>query len=666
MVGTKRSHQPMSQTTKSARASVALHLPALTEADHSEIARNYSLSDWSVCALPFWLKCSAPNCHWCAGAGRRCYCEKCVKERSPDKVGTTAPKIRPFEQEMRNYGFRDDNAWPKFDGKWTERLLEQARQIDQSLVDDVVFLAERINSLPSAAPVTSVESVFTKQIADIRSDYRKSRLTIGHDAIRHGGVFSIRVKTEPAANRQHPTSFDTRSLGFCGVDGEYDGEVIPIWHTPNHVRDAKVPIEGHFVEIGDRRVPIDELYSQEEYRASVNGKEVVITDFWAVKYKSGWRGFIDPYINVKKKKWNKDAASAPRERDEFFEPSAEQIEKWTARYTSNGAFKTKQHPRFMAKAFDPKFNYRGNKEQAGAAPLSSRGLQKNTPVFSNPFQFTRGKGSWRLDPKFIIELNRDRVLGTLFSNPTNSIYVGPDIHVDIPDLLPSRDSDRSTFAIENNLIGRITGIGFRPTAEQLTETEQLFKAGDVEKALKVGEDFDSNRYAELHHYYEYNYQYYPPEILPQSSPLIVKQKPVALLPVVLEVGWDKAIENKFGLSVLGEVPTNGFYVMYKINLMTPTKVYLIAPTGTGSDESVGPFEPSDILSQTKATAEQIRTGLKPATVVRNLRDKVGGQMAHISFWMGPDGLHWRVDDRLTFSLGRDLVEWTDTRLVPVS
>jgi len=65
--------------------------------------------------------------------------------------------------------------------------------------------------------------------------------------------------------------------------------VTPIWVA------SKPPTQytsEPIVMLGEIGLHPDELYSQGITRAVVRGKEMLVTDWWATKYKSGWQGYV--------------------------------------------------------------------------------------------------------------------------------------------------------------------------------------------------------------------------------------------------------------------------------------------------------------------------------------------------------------------------------------
>jgi len=193
----------------------------------------------------------------------------------------------------------------------------------------------------------SEQSRFDRAINELRVE-RRTRLSIGGPSRYSGrGCFSIRQRTEKPTNSTPHKPLETRPEKF-------DGPVISIWHQPDHLVFDKNPAETqkqfearvsatprytgeHVVFLGGTLVPANEIYSQGENRVSVHGEEVALTDFWAVEYASGWRGFVDIRIHL---------SDGDRERDEFFEPTEQQMSVWRKKYANGGGFKKKVHPRF--------------------------------------------------------------------------------------------------------------------------------------------------------------------------------------------------------------------------------------------------------------------------------------------------------------------------------
>jgi hypothetical protein len=119
--------------------------------------------------------------------------------------------------------------------------------------------------------------------------------------------------------------------------------------------------------------------------------------------------------------------------------------------------------------------------------------------------------------------------------------------------------------------------------------------------------------------------------------------------------WDTAIENTFG-RFRNDAPPDGFYVRYKINLLTPTRVHLVMPTNPagvdpdddGSDESPAPFGQDEINTQIRSTAAAVRSRTrKPETLKKNLRERIvedRNMMVYVSFCLNGGELRWTLGD----------------------
>jgi len=248
---------------------------------------------------------------------QRCDCYSCVESRNIAPVFVSPSN---FRDQMLQAGFSDEDA--------TAELREH---IGSDFYEDIVFLLNRIHSLPPERPThlsvaPNLENfLFNRSIGELRTERRtRPASERGDGAIRYGAMFSVQQKNQKAENNRNPEPFDTRKLGYCGVSAKYDGIAVPIWYRPDHFVFAKTADEAqsqfearvfakpqvgeHVVMVGDVRVPIDDIYSQGAFKALVDGKEMTVTDFWAVKYKSGWRGFVDPRIRMK----NGDRQRCPR------------------------------------------------------------------------------------------------------------------------------------------------------------------------------------------------------------------------------------------------------------------------------------------------------------------------------------------------------------------
>jgi len=190
----------------------------------------------------------------------------------------------------------------------------------------------------------------------------------------------------------------------------------------------------------------------------------------------------------------------------------------------------------------------------------------------------------------------------------------------------------------------------QPTEKELLHGEQM---------LKNAEDYDRKQHARFAHFYEYGYRYLPGELIldgrsfnPIKNTTITK---TADTPQTLQMIWNTAIENTFG-RFRDDAPPNGFYVRYKINLLTPTRVHLIMPTNPigvdlgdeGNDESPATFGQDEINTQIKFTAVAVRSRTrKLETLKKNLRERIvedRNMMVYISFHLNDRELRYTLGD----------------------
>jgi hypothetical protein len=213
--------------------------------------------------------------------------------------------------------------------------------------------------------------VFERALAELRGQMRTRAVysrSMSAGTGKNGGVYSMTQRKEMPTDRSLTTvrPIDTRKEVF-------DGPVVNVWHQPNHLvfekreneteQDfearlfAKPRYTGeHVVLLGDKAVPWDEIYSQGEHQVSIDGEEVIVTDWWTKTTKArslDYGNYLDPRI---------DTDNGDRERDEFFEPSEEQMARWLKKYTADGKFKKKTHPRFRKPL--PKWGFPNQTDEA--------------------------------------------------------------------------------------------------------------------------------------------------------------------------------------------------------------------------------------------------------------------------------------------------------------
>ncbi len=525
---------------------------------------------------------------------------------------------------------------------------------------------------------------FNRAINELRVE-RRTR-----PSISGRGCFSIRQRTEKPISSKPHEPLETRPEKF-------EGPVIPIWHRPDHLIFTKSLNETerqfeervyakpryageHVVMLGDRLVPATEIHSQGENRVSVRGEEVVVTDFWAVEYTSGWRGFVDARIRLR---------NGDRKRDEFFEPTKQQMSSWREKYTNNGEFKKKTHPRFRRTLHKWLFS-----NQTDEAPSISQGFHPKELEydFSDVYedgayveseteqpedadqvgQVTKPKPGqpWCDDPNFVDDLSAMLPKGYSKLQVYQSGYNLP-----LPDdlrLAPARDLDESTYAVvpvavlpcSTYLVPktelqplRQSAVGVDSSSDQglveskrrtlmLGTLEQITtaKQKQCEAILRSATDYDPRQHKRLGHFYEYDYRYYPGEMrLGEEVFHTVKnttktKKNLDPLKRVV-VGWDNAIQNTFG-HLVEDTPPDGFYVLYKMSDLAATRVYPILHNrqtdfvldeheepvylirGSSAEvvdfdlEAPAPFGITDIHGQIRTVVGEMRTKSKTAATIR--------------------------------------------------
>lgn len=576
-------------------------------------------------------------------------------------------------------------------------------------------------SEPVATPVAANELeqfeqdfLFERAVENLRREHRTRPSYDVGVCVSSSGCFSTRQRTETPTDRKQPEPLETHPEQF-------DGPVIRVWHQPSHLAFDKRPNETanqfearvsvrprytgqHVVVIGNESVPISDIYSQGDNRAHVRGKDVVIKDFWAVQYKSGWRGFIDARIRLNR---------GDRERDEFFEPTEQQMSAWRKKYTNNGEFKKKVHPRFrrtdhkglfknqtdeappVSQSFDVKElegDFHGVYED-GVYIDSETELPEDAEQIDQVTAPKPGK-PWANDANFVTDLNQMLPKGfaklRVYQSGANVV---------LPDevrLAPPRDLDKSTYTVAPTpkkpcptyLVPKTelqplcaASVGFRDdnvSDQGLIESQhwtrwlgmldQITPAARQygERILKSAADYDVERHRHLFHFYEYNFKYYPGKLrlgrgVFHTIKNTIRTKKAFETLESIEVTWDDAIRNTFADAV--EAPRDGVYAIYKISRFAATRVYPIlisSPVKFVLDSEGDPIFLSengfdlegpallglpDAHQQIRTTTRGMRTKSKTAdTIGADLRKIVhAGDLRYIRFaWDEIRGLTWQI------------------------
>jgi len=632
------------------------------------------------------------SCH--VDDGGRCYCYECVEERN-----TVEPEpISSFRDEMLRAGFTDQDS----------SAAELRDHIGADFYDDILFLLKRIHSLDASksehAPVVQPSETFffNQAIEKLRRENRTRPATDRGSKLAHittygtrGSCYSVRQRTEKPPDRQRPEPFETRAEQF-------DGPVVPIWHQPDHLvfkshaAYTKPRYTGeHVVMLGDLAVRPDEIYSQGQTRAVLNGKEVIVTDFWAANYQKTWRAFVG--VQVAKI----HSSRGDRERDEFFEPTEQQMESWREKYAKDSEFKKKDHARFQQTEHKWLF-----KNQTDEAPEISqryhpKELEREAEQQHVATKPKKGK-PWCDDRNFVDDLNgmlpkgyskllvyqsghsapfpgdlrlapaRDGVLRVknwstyLVAAPRP--WTCPTYRVPISDVKLMKSSSVGEEAYSDQGLSEremnrkiFLGVLEPSTAAELQYAENLLR-GNADRDLRLHE--------QLRHFYEYGYRYYRAD-WPMGDTVFESVKnttsnkadQIEIIPT-----WDDAIRNTFG-HLVEDTPPDGFYVMYKMSDLAATRVYPILlnrqtdfvldeheePVYLIRDSSAevvdfdleapAPLGIRDIHGQIRTVVGGMRTKSKTAaTISADLRNIVRvGEIKHIRFtWDDIRGLTWVV------------------------
>jgi hypothetical protein len=485
--------------------------------------------------------------------------------------------------------------------------------------------------------------------------------SIGGRTRFQSGVFSIRVKTERAAD--HAVSnirpLFSRSERYNGP--VMDVEYCPITCRPSYSKHSRLEINRSLFKSEFAPSPLERLTGE-------------------------------------------------RIHSDVFEPTASDIRKWKNEHTIDGVFKPKSYT-------DLKFNSRRQnwefKNVADEVPPSGHvSADRATFIFDsetdfetaefgvydqnvaeiaeqtaevnatdsngdegNPYRITRS-GKWTRDPDFVREITK------MFPAQCLRVYVGrvPE-HLLHPQLIrsssvltphapsefkhevePIGDGERLQDAFNEPRQGFIFKINNTLTAAQKSQREEM---------LKNAEDVDHDKHKMLAHLYEYGYRYYPEE--PRNFRVQEVWSTIRETTIDTEIdsddrdSWNNTIENTFGdpiqlpmgdLTIAEVVPPDGFYTRAKISLNSPTWAYLVLPLsndslieddGEGLEETDEGFEspvPVGVLRMQailREQADQSRSRKKQETVRRKLRDSFsGGDIALVRFRLVQDRLEWDV------------------------
>lgn len=540
--------------------------------------------------------------------------------------------------------------------------------------------------------------LFKRAIESLRRELRTRPSCNVGVCVSSGGCFSIRQRTEIPTDRKQPEPLEARREQF-------DGPVSRVWHQPSHLAFDRRPSETaeqfearvsvrprytgqHVVVIGKKSVPISDIYSQGDNRANVRGNDIVIKDFWAVQYQSGWRGLMDPRIRLNQ---------GDRERDELFEPTEQQMSAWRKKYTNNGGFKKKVHPRFrrtdhkwlfknhtdeappISQSFDLKeLKYDAQNVYEDGAYIDAENEQSEDAGQVDQVTKPKPGQPWCNDSNFVADLNEMLPKGYAKLGAYQS-----GANVVLPDevrLTPPRDLDRSTYVVvptpekpcptyhgPKTRLEPIhaSSVGFRDDdiSDQglieskhrtcwLGKLEQISTAEKqhCEAILKTAADYDPEQHEHLCHCYEYDYRYYPGELrlgdgVFHTVKNTIKTKKTDEPLRSIDLTWGDAIRNTFA-HVVEDVPPDGLYAMHKISRMAATRVYpvLIPPpiefdfgsdgepvflTENGFDlEGAATLGLQDVYKEIRTTVDGMRTKSKtPATIGAELRDivRTGGE-----------------------------------------
>jgi hypothetical protein len=199
-------------------------------------------------------------------------------------------------------------------------------------------------------------------------------------------------------------------------------------------------------------------------------------------------------------------------------------------------------------------------------------------------------------------------------------------------------------------------------------TRQLLN--DAEEALRSNADYNPKLHRGLGHLYRYWYKYYPAdrnmsEVFSETRNTMSQSKPRDIH-AEIRAEWDTAIRVTFGVTPLGDIrdiPGSGFYAIHKMSEQATTRVYLVLPNPPPPDawdDEEGPMWVSedgelggpplvgkpDILANIRSAAAAVRSKhVNEMTIRRYLGKRVfpsdgGPKMTHIRFYQERGKLMW--------------------------
>ena len=331
------------------------------------------------------------------------------------------------------------------------------------------------------------------------------------------------------------------------------------------------------------------------------------------------------------------------------------ISQWLKKHTKEGHFKQVPYARFQRSL--PKHLFRNQANEAGCP---SKGYSQRVPICFDsidPDKPFRGENSAFHEPDEPVRVffteTPDRWTSSIREVEPAPLIICPAYRINSVDVGWARP---------------LEGIGGGPSEQGLKLCEPLRRPTeqelrDAEKALRQSQDYDPKLHAQLNHFYEYGYRYYPGHLRLKETFSIMRETTLSdAKPIVAEPTWDDALHNTFGHLKHPDVPAAGFYVKYKPSKQAATRVYfIVAPepledpvfddvdgplVWTGeSFESPGGFGLEGMLAGIRDTAGRMRGRLKPETIQRNLRRRFTQPTATwVEFYWDGGMLRWNIGD----------------------
>jgi hypothetical protein len=583
----------------------------------------------------------------------KCYCNRCVELRNkPLKI------TADFRDSMLRCGFTDADS---------AGVREQLREsVGAQLYDDVVYLLQRIHSLPD----TTVSSrrwfrpdhlgvaqpapdrfLFDRAIANLRADKRSVTLPKSHGtSIGRGNyqntVVSNRIRAPWPSSSWRPSRTPNPSALAVWATGDFK-RPTPFWTLPEK-------FHGNCVDLcPTATLPMWTKPMHDFYYGDLSKFESVLFE--------GEPKFAPSPLVTRLDDGEREYLVG--------EPTPEQIKHWKKLHTTkSGRFKRTQYKN----EFDRLQQMVSKEKFFGGLTDESKGYtgimlgkpyqgQSQVPLYHNQLHATAATSLDAIFPT-MIESAKQIVWTSSIRPPQEDAYAYPCARPRYTYWVIPEEKVTNVRWLKG-IVGKseqklkLYEFSWEPTKQELR---------DAEGALRAAADYDPKLHAELEHLYQYKFKYIRPdrsmsEIFTETRKTQTQPKRKDTKDIYTEIRnqWDTTIQVTFGH--VQDTPPSGFYVMHKMSEQATTRVYLVIPTPPlkpdAWDEEDGPLylnkdtgelgdpplvERSDIQANIRSTAATVRSKhVNEMTVRRNLgKLAFGGQMAHIRFYRVNGRLAW--------------------------